>query len=184
MEVTGFGPVAAGIGTMRLLGQGDYAAVRRLVLVGIGGTFDQHRLPPGSAVSFRHVSLWGVGAGSEENLQTPVEMQIPQLTFADGEPCYDTLPLVPWPRSRTVEGLLTVAAAADGERQVALRRQRFGQCICEDMEGFPVAIAARQYNLPLSIIRGISNVAGDRARENWRIEDALQAAARLLQEGF
>ena len=48
------------------------------------------------------------------------------------------------------------------------------------MEGFAVAMACRLQNIPLEIIRGISNVAGDRDKSNWRVADAMGAAAEEL----
>lgn len=49
--------------------------------------------------------------------------------------------------------------------------------LAEDMEGFGVAIACRLWDTPLSIIRGLSNVVGDRRHTEWQVEAALRAAA-------
>jgi futalosine hydrolase len=45
------------------------------------------------------------------------------------------------------------------------------------MEGFAVAAACRLRGVPVAIVRGISNVAGDREPSRWRIDEALEAAA-------
>ena len=50
------------------------------------------------------------------------------------------------------------------------------------MEGFSVAIAAAMAGVPLMIVRGISNIAGDRDKSRWRIVDALNAAADVVLE--
>ena len=50
----------------------------------------------------------------------------------------------------------------------------------EDMEGFAVATACRLANVPLSIIRGISNVAGDRDHRRWEIDLAIDRLAQRL----
>ena len=47
------------------------------------------------------------------------------------------------------------------------------------MEGFAVALACRLAGVPLLIVRGISNTAGDRDTIRWQIEAALAAAAHL-----
>jgi futalosine hydrolase len=47
------------------------------------------------------------------------------------------------------------------------------------MEGFGVALACRLAGVPLTIIRGISNTAGDRDHARWRVPEALAAAAGL-----
>jgi futalosine hydrolase len=47
------------------------------------------------------------------------------------------------------------------------------------MEGFAVAAACRLAGVPLDIVRGISNTAGDRDTSGWQIEAACRAAAAL-----
>jgi hypothetical protein len=37
-------------------------------------------------------------------------------------------------------------------------------------------VAARLHGVPLRIVRGFSNVAGDRELEGWQMEEALGAA--------
>ena len=56
-----------------------------------------------------------------------------------------------------------------------LRNDR--KAIAEDMEGFGVAMACKLAGVPLRIVRGISNRAGDRDLTQWQIEEALAAAA-------
>ena len=51
--------------------------------------------------------------------------------------------------------------------------------MAEDMEGFGVALACRLGGVPLGIVRGISNDAGDRDKSRWQIPAALTAAAEL-----
>ncbi|MNJ58166.1 Futalosine hydrolase [compost metagenome] len=55
----------------------------------------------------------------------------------------------------------------------------------EAMEGYGVAIAAHNLQLPVLEIRAISNTVGPRQRELWKIKDALLAleqACSLLPE--
>ena len=40
-----------------------------------------------------------------------------------------------------------------------------------------LAAACRLRSVPVAIVRGISNVAGDREPSRWRIDEALEAAA-------
>jgi futalosine hydrolase len=58
--------------------------------------------------------------------------------------------------------------------------------MAEDMEGFGVALACRLLGVPLAIVRGISNEAGDREHARWQVPAALAAAAdlavRVLEE--
>ena len=68
------------------------------------------------------------------------------------------------------------------QKDVHDRRLTFPDAVAEDMEGFSVAFACAMAGCQLSIVRGISNVAGDRDKAHWRITDALHAAADLLIE--
>jgi futalosine hydrolase len=47
------------------------------------------------------------------------------------------------------------------------------------MEGFAVAFACRLRGVPLDVIRGISNTAGDRDKTRWDIPGGLRAAGDL-----
>ena len=75
--------------------------------------------------------------------------------------------------------LLTVCAASGSTDDVAHRLNKFPQAVAEDMEAFSVALACRMARIPLTVIRGISNMAGDRDKTNWNVAEALEAAAEL-----
>src|SRR6185436_14254323 len=77
------------------------------------------------------------------------------------------------PSPRDLPLLLTACAAADGDAQVADRRQRHPAAAAEDMEGYGVALACALAGVPLAIVRGIANRVGDRATAGWAIGDAL-----------
>ena len=78
--------------------------------------------------------------------------------------------------------LLTTTAASADDRDADLRRQRFPQARAEDMEGFAVALACALADVPLEIVRGISNQVGDREPGRWSIPRALAAARELALE--
>jgi futalosine hydrolase len=77
--------------------------------------------------------------------------------------------------------LLTACAASADAADVAVRRRLFPTAVAEDMEGFGVALACRLAGVPLAIVRGISNDAGDRDKRRWQIGPALEAAASLAR---
>jgi futalosine hydrolase len=77
-------------------------------------------------------------------------------------------------------GLLTVCAASGDRRQSERRRHDYPEAAAEDMEGFGVAMSCVLAGIPLRIIRGISNVAGNRNASQWKIGDALTAVAERL----
>jgi futalosine hydrolase len=52
------------------------------------------------------------------------------------------------------------------------RFQRYG-AYAENMEGSAVAHACRRFETPMVECRGISNVAGIRAKETWQLEKSI-----------
>lgn len=182
VTLCGFGPVAAAARTAALL-----ASVRpsRVMLLGIAGTFDAGLLPIGQALAFDAVAIEGIGAGEGASLAGPTALGFPQWPGGEGAgaihdrivlaqsrgPDARSLP----ERARTALLLSTCAASASPE-QAAVRRARFPDALAEDMEGFAVAFACALAGVPCHVVRGISNVVGDREPARWRIPAALGAA--------
>ena len=181
MELCGFGVVAAAARTAQLI-----AGLRpeRVILVGIAGRLDD-RLALGTAAFFETVACHGIGVGSGAAFIPAATLgwrQWPGAPSDDDSGVGDELPCaVPdggdLPRERL---LLTVTAAAAGPEDVRLRKTLFPEASAEEMEGFAVALACRLFRIPCTIIRGISNTAGDRDKTHWQIEAPLAAAADLV----
>ena len=77
-------------------------------------------------------------------------------------------------------GLLSVTSAAATSQEAAERAARSPGAVAEEMEAFAVGLAARLYGVRLTIIRGLSNVAGETDHSTWRTAEALSAAKDLL----
>ena len=188
LALCGFGPVAAAARTAQLLAE---HAPERVLLVGIAGRLDD-RLAVGAAYEFERVACYGVGAGSGGEFVPAGAMGWQQWPGdADGTSPHggdqigDEISNL---MSRTAGGddgggraglLLTVCAAAASAEEVRLRRETFPAAAAEDMEGFAVAFACRLRGVPVGIIRGISNSAGDRDTSRWLVSAAVEAAGRL-----
>lgn len=166
----GFGPVSAAARTAQLLAQ---LRPRRVLLLGLAGSLDRERAPLQSATGFARVRLDGVGVGTGASFQPPSRLGFPQWDGA--EPIDETLTLSPGGQGE----LLTVCAASASPSEASARRERYPEAVAEDMEGFGVALACRLLGVPLAVVRGISNAAGEREREAWCVRAAL-AAARVL----
>ncbi len=187
-EVCGFGPVAAGARTAQLLSR---SRPRRVILVGIAGTYDERRLPVGEATTFDEVVLDGVGAGQGANFQDAAALGFAHWPGSDDtcrDPVRERLLLDPLPGSNSASShnrlLVTTCAASASPSEAAARRRTYQDALAEDMEAFAVALACALHRVPVSVVRGISNVAGDRHQGNWKIEPALREAARLLEEAL
>jgi len=75
---------------------------------------------------------------------------------------------------------LTVCAAAGDRDQAHDRYQRYAT-EAEDMEAFAVAAACQLQNLPLRVVRGISNIAGDRDHSKWKSAEAMNSALDIVE---
>jgi futalosine hydrolase len=184
IELCGFGPVAAAARTAALIAA--YAPAR-VLLVGIAGRLDA-RLDIGAAYRFDRVACYGVGAGSGDGF-VPAEAlgwsQWPGDPASPAAAVGDVIDLPADVGRVAADGLLlTVCAASATAEDVARRTKLFPAAVAEDMEGFAVALACRLAGVPLTIIRGISNTAGDRDHSRWRVPEALAAAAALASQAL
>jgi futalosine hydrolase len=189
----GFGPIVSGIKTTQLLTRHNPTNV---VLAGIAGAIGP-RFSIGTAASFSQVACYGIGAGSGSEFQTASELGWTRWNEATAtQESQDVLQLYSDPasfrswRSDSTAGsgdasdssideplLLTVCAASANSTDVADRLKKFPQAAAEDMEAYSVAVACRMANVPLTVIRGISNIAGDRNKAHWDVDAALKAVS-------
>ena len=175
----GFGPIAAAARTSQLL---ERLRPAQVILCGIAGTYDEDRYPVGSAVVFGRVAIDGVGAGQGEQHLLPPALGFPQWPGSEDtrvDPVETELPLVSGNGSQAGTGaplLLTTCAASISKREALVRLSRYPDAVAEDMEGFAVAMSCALARTPLTIVRGFSNVVGDRNSCNWRIPSAIYAA--------
>lgn len=179
-EICGFGAVLSGIQTARLL---ERHKPDQVLLLGIAGTYGK-ALRVGTAQEFSQVACYGIGAGSGSEFLTAEQLgwhQWQQLPAVSGETVrfWDRIQLQPGSDSL----LLTCCAASAGPIDVQQRLVRFPQAEAEDMEAYAVAAACQLACVRLRVVRGISNVAGDRDKSRWQTDAALQAVGDLLNTG-
>ena len=184
LELAGFGPIAAAARTAQLLAR---LRPRRVLLLGIAGTYLPERHPVGSALSCTSVALEGVGAGEGPSARSAAQLGFAHWSGAAGGPAIgERLELARASANGHDPGalLLTVCAASDSAELASARRARFPGCAAEDMEGFAVALACALEETPLAIVRGLSNVAGERDTRRWEIRSALEAVRALALEAL
>jgi futalosine hydrolase len=181
LELCGFGPVVAAARTARLIAE---HRPERVLLVGIAGRFTD-RLALGAAYAFDRVACHGVGAGSGDALLPAEALGWPQWPGDGVDPTARIGDLLPCTSGADSAGtaraglLLSACAASAGADDVRVRLRLHPEAAAEDMEGFAVAAACRLAGVPLDIVRGISNTAGDRDNSGWQVDDACRAAAEL-----
>ena len=156
VAVCGFGLAEAGARAAHAIATAATPPAR-LVLAGLAGTYDAQAWPVGTAVVAGSVRCHGIGAGG---------LSPAGLGFSD----HDVLRLA-------ADGpeLLSVATASASPEQARERHDEYPEAALEEMEGFAVAVAAAAFGVPLVIVRGVSNAAGDRDQTGWRVAEAARA---------
>ncbi len=142
---------------------------KQVLLLGVAGALEDW-VPVGDAVEFDEVICFGIGAGTGDGFVSAAEMGWPQWPLSPQ--ISDTICLTEDGAIASVT-LLTCCAASANEQDVQMRLRKYPNAVAEDMEGFSVAAACRFAGIPLSIVRGISNRAGDRNKDNWRVGEAM-----------
>ena len=178
-ELCGFGPVAA---AARTASQIAVHKPGRVLLIGIAGTFDSTVLPVGGAAFFSGVRMHGIGVGSDESFVPAEELGFKQWAGVGPEDGIGDELILTVPIRSGIGSLLTVSAASASTQDARHRLDRYPGVVAEDMEGYAVALACRLEKVPLVIVRGISNVVGDRLSKNWQIPQALIAAWSIAEE--
>lgn len=175
IEVCGFGPIAAAARTAQLIAR---TSPQHVLLIGIAGSYTD-KIPVGSATQFKQVGCYGIGVGQGDNFEPAHRMGWAQFSSADKE-IGDRIDLI---SNHDDHILLTCTAASQNQEDVRLRMSMMPNTVAEDMEGFGMAMACELSNLASRfIIRGISNRAGDRNKENWRVDEAMRAACKLANQ--
>jgi len=175
-ELCGFGPMVAAARTAMLL---QMVRPQRVILCGIAGSYDVERLPIGEAFAFSDVAIDQLGVGQGDGYLPASDCGFLQW---EGPPMSIGQELSLAAPAGAAGLLLTTCSASANVSEADDKRRRSPVAMAEDMEGFGVAAACALAGVPLTIIRGVSNRAGDRHKANWRIEAALTAAAELLAQ--
>ncbi|MDL2207284.1 futalosine hydrolase [Desulfovibrio sp. OttesenSCG-928-M16] len=209
--VCGVGPVAAALSLGRVLG-GACAQEREgnglfgLIITGLAGAYDPIAAPVGSLVLAQveclpEYGLWpDAGEGIKGSVRGPGEpetMTLPQWQDAAGQ-VFERLDMAPDKtlgrmglschsysrKSAPRRGVSLTVAGVSGTPGRARRLASLFQGLTENMEGFPLALGARQAGLPCLEIRAVSNEAGFRPPHTWNPALALEALGEAGQMLF
>ena len=175
LALCGFGLAAAGVGASYSL-LNSVESIDQAILVGTAGTYDVGSAAVASAVVGRSVRCIDIGVPNAAGNRLTVE--VPGLSLWP-----DELPLsVPETLGHLPEAmLLSVAGPAVSADHAQTRHHDFPTALAEEMEGYAVAVACKTMGVPLTIVRGISNLAGDRDKAKWRMREAMQAVKTALE---
>jgi futalosine hydrolase len=159
----------------------------RIYNVGICGVYAKDSKPLGTAVVGAQALFADTGAAGDTDFQTLQEMDLP-LARSAGNKIYTTISLDcdAAPPGSARADFLTVAAVSGSPAMAATLSSRFshpaGTLLCEDMESAAIGLVALRAGIPCTVVRGISNLCGERDHARWKIRQAAQAAQELLLE--
>lgn len=179
----GVGPAAAAASATKALAAAEYGLV---VSAGIGGGFPG-RAEIGSLVVADAIVAADLGAETPEGFRS-----VDELGFGSSRIAVDASLAARLTEALRRAGLpahtgpvLTVCTVTGTAETASELAARVPGAAAEAMEGFGVAVAARDRGIPALELRAISNAVGPRDREAWRIKealDALEAAGAILLE--
>ncbi len=171
----GVGSAVAAAGTARLLALADgrYTAV---INFGIGGGLG---VPLGGiALATRSIAA-DLGADSPDGFIGLDELGFGRATMAVDP---GLLSLLHGSIPEAVPGdVLTVNTVTGTSERTAWITGRYPDAVAEGMEGFGVAVAAEQAEIPFAELRTVSNPVGPRDRAAWQIGGALDALTKAAQ---
>jgi futalosine hydrolase len=149
---------AAGTSAQRPLTVGD-------VIVASACIYHEEGLITGAG--FANIAAMGFALGDFEGNIVPVDDSLLEALGA-------RFPIGPIATVATCSG--TDAAAAEVARRTG--------AIAEAMEGASVVHAARRLNVPAIEVRSVSNVAGERTRQQWNLQGALEALGSAMRQSI
>jgi futalosine hydrolase len=177
-ELCGFGPVAAAARAATVVAR---HRPDRVMLIGIAGTYSPAALAIGTATVFDSVTMHGVGVGAGAGFISAAALGFHHWQ-EDQSPASDLDTLSLSTVGTAAAGLLTCCTASVDAEEADLRRRQYPHVSAEDMESYGVALACRLAEVPLAVVRGLSNEVGDRELVRWRIREALEAAWLLASD--
>ena len=165
---TGVGPVEAALGTARALAAKHYDAV---INAGIAGGF-RDRCTVGDAVVCSREDFADLGLEDGRAFALPGGLELVRHVEADATLLRPFIAgLIPVIVGR---GLTSATVTSTTARALALA-YRFRSDV-ESMEGFAVLRTAQAAGVPAIEIRGVSNLVGERAANEWNFRAGADAA--------
>jgi futalosine hydrolase len=182
--LVGVGPISAGIQTTIALAEDKYDLV---INMGIAGGF-VGKAEVGSLVVANEIVSADLGAESPEGFITMDELGFGASTRVktDGELVEVLLEAIKEAGISVCAGNILTLSTVTGTAETTSKLQlREPGALAEAMEGYGVAMAAKEFGVPVLEVRSISNPIGPRDRSAWRIKEALvtlESASKVIVE--
>ncbi|MCP4713535.1 MAG: futalosine hydrolase [Deltaproteobacteria bacterium] len=158
----------------------------RIFNCGVCGVYAADAALLGSvAVGIRAVFA-DTGVASEEDFLSMEDIDLPLAISAEGRDTFNVIDLDCVDVLREIQRgcFLSVAAVSGCAAHAESLKARFGadadELVCEDMESAAVALVAHKAGIPCTVLRGISNLCGERDYQKWKLQEAAENAQRVL----
>jgi futalosine hydrolase len=176
VRLAGVGMAAAAASTAFALAEGKYGLV---VSAGIAGGF-AGQAGIGDIVVATEIVAADLGSETADGMLTLDELGFGSSRVpVDGQLALQTAAAMQAAGMQAKAGPVLTVATATGTAESARRlAERVPGAAAEGMEGYGVAVAARQLALPVLEVRAVSNAVGPRDKSAWRIKDALASLER------
>lgn len=202
LGTTGIGKVNAAVTTAALL---ERFSISEVFNIGCAGAFVQGPLRIGDVLVTRNALCGDEGVLAEGGVVPSEALGFPlvvhgQEAFFDAFPLdrsarfsrilqempagfygLDGQPSLEEPNFQMVYGPSLTVGMVSGDAEVAHRRFSRYEAFAENMEGSAVAQTCFRYGVPVMECRGISNMAGDRDKRNWRLDTAMLHCCTVVQ---
>lgn len=148
-----------------------------IVVCGIGGAYPSSGLGIGD-VACAELEIYGdLGADSPGGFLDMKALGMP-VVAGPSMPLFNELPMQLFPAERRVRFVTVSTCTGTKADAAAMEARTLG--VVENMEGAAVAHVACLHSIPVGELRGVSNIATDRDKSSWRIQEAADAAQRAL----
>ncbi|MBY6038180.1 futalosine hydrolase [Fictibacillus nanhaiensis] len=184
VRLAGVGPISAGIQTAKALTANKYDFV---INMGIAGGFVQ-KAEIGSVVIADEILCADLGAESGEGFIPLDELGFGESTRmkVDHESVQVLTDALKRAGLSAQTGTILTLSTVTGTRETSSELlERVPMAVAEAMEGYGVAMAAKEFGVPALEVRSISNPIGPRDRSAWRIKEALdtlESASKVIVE--
>lgn len=166
--LTGIGKVNASIAATIAF---QNLKIKGAIVSGIGGAY------PSSGLNVGDIVLAKKEINADEGLLINCEEKENSFLFINSEEINLIIPNL-W--NNIISGnYLTVSSCTGNYRRALFLEKKFN-AICENMEGFAIAKAAKIYEVPVTEVRSISNIAT--ARDRFLTIDEVNKASLIIQE--
>jgi len=151
-----------------------------IVQAGIAGSFD-HSLPLATPVLISEEVIGDMGVTEDGDFNDVFDMRLADPSaFPYTSKCLVNPASNQWQKYELpiVRGV-TINMITTGNDRIELLKKKY-KPVTESMEGAALHFVCLEENIPFLQLRAISNFAGERDKNNWKIKEAIEALNKSL----